>query len=256
MLRSMRSAFLMYSKIPVPKVEWKEENRRFSLCFFPLVGAVTALLFVLWNLFCHEINASPILSGAGSMLIPVMITGGIHLDGFCDVCDARASWGDRSKKLKIMSDAHIGAFAAINVSVYLIVQTAVFSQITEIGQVIAASFGFVMSRCLSGITAVTFRCAKKDGSLQDFIRPAHKGITLITLAAIFILSSAGMIISAPGPGAFAVAACAIFLLYYRHFSYKNFGGVTGDLSGWFLQMCEIIIPAVLVISELIQETYL
>ncbi|MBQ1398379.1 MAG: adenosylcobinamide-GDP ribazoletransferase, partial [Clostridia bacterium] len=40
MIHSFFSAFLMYTRIPMPQVEWREENRRYSLCFFPLCGAV------------------------------------------------------------------------------------------------------------------------------------------------------------------------------------------------------------------------
>ena len=46
-LRSFASAFLMYSRIPMPQVEWKEENRRYALCFFPLIGAVIGAVFIL-----------------------------------------------------------------------------------------------------------------------------------------------------------------------------------------------------------------
>ena len=52
MLRSLCSAFLMYSRIPVPQVEWNEENRRYALGWFPAVGAVLGLLLVLWQAVC------------------------------------------------------------------------------------------------------------------------------------------------------------------------------------------------------------
>ena len=51
MLNSLFSAFLMYSRIPVPQVEWKEENRRYSLCFFPVIGVVLGIIqILLWIL--------------------------------------------------------------------------------------------------------------------------------------------------------------------------------------------------------------
>ena len=30
------------------------------------------------------------------------------------------------------------------------------------------------------------------------------------------------------------------LLYYRVVSRREFGGITGDLAGWFLQLCELL----------------
>ena len=82
MLRSLFSAFLMYSRIPAPHVEWREENRRYALGFFPLVGAVIGLLTFGWYLLSQLIGLSGLLFGAVSVLIPIAVTGGIHLDGY------------------------------------------------------------------------------------------------------------------------------------------------------------------------------
>jgi adenosylcobinamide-GDP ribazoletransferase len=37
------------------------------------------------------------------------------------------------------------------------------------------------------------------------------------------------------------AAVLLTVMYYHHIAYKEFGGITGDLAGWFLQMCELVI---------------
>ena len=59
----------MYSRIPAPKVEWKEENRRYALGFFPLVGAVIgafillmvnplhALIFLIFTIILQALDA-------------------------------------------------------------------------------------------------------------------------------------------------------------------------------------------------------
>ena len=57
---------------------------------------------------------------AGFALIPVWITGGIHLDGYADTCDALSSYGDREKKLEILKDPHCGAFAVIRLCSYFL----------------------------------------------------------------------------------------------------------------------------------------
>ena len=97
MLKSMLSAFLMYSRIPVPQVEWKEENRRYSLCFFPLIGVVQGIIFTLWRILCTKLNFGEILFSCVAVFIPVLVNGGIHLDGFCDTSDMLASYGDKEK---------------------------------------------------------------------------------------------------------------------------------------------------------------
>ena len=49
--KSIAIAFSMYSKIPMVQFEWKEEDMRYSMCFFPLVGIVIGLLSWCWWLF-------------------------------------------------------------------------------------------------------------------------------------------------------------------------------------------------------------
>lgn len=238
-LNSMFSAFLMYSRIPVPKVEWNEENRRYALCFFPLVGAVTGILLLLWEKLCICLEIGSALFAAAASLLPLLVTGGIHADGFCDVLDARASWADREKKLEIMSDPHIGSFALIGESAYLLLQFGLFTELRHSGGMLAVALGYPMSRALSGLAAVTFRCAKKKGSLQDFSEAAHKRITIGVLTAAAAVCAVLMIAGSPVCGTAAVVAAMLSFWYYRHFSYCVFGGITGDLAGYFVQICEL-----------------
>lgn len=253
-LRSLVSAFLMYSKIPMPRVEWRDENRRYALCFFPLIGAVIGGVLLLWRWFCRWTGfAIPgtLLNAAVCTAIPIIITGGIHLDGFCDVSDAVSSHAERSKKLEILSDPRIGAFAAIKLVVYLLIQTALFSELSLFRAEIVAAIGFVLSRALSGLAAVCFKNAKREGSLWAFTEPAHKTVTLTVLGIITAVCIAAMIFVSPLCGGAAVIASAISFIGYRLFAYRQFGGITGDTAGWFLQICELLILAAAVIGELV-----
>ena len=53
-------------------------------------------------------------------IIPILITGGFHIDGFMDTQDAINSYKPREKKLEILKDPHIGAFAVISLLAYSI----------------------------------------------------------------------------------------------------------------------------------------
>lgn len=256
MLKSLLSAFLMYSRIPVVQVEWKEENRRYALGWFPLIGAVigAALLGLRW--VCTRFSVSQFLFAAVAVIIPVLVTGGIHIDGFCDVTDARASYAEREKRLEIMADPHIGSFAVIRVCLYLILQTALFSQIDDIRSTAVVSFGYILSRALSGLSAVTFRCARKDGTLQSFVKPSHRSVTIAMLtlfgASAFVL----MLLINTVKGLAVLAAALVCFWYYRRTAYKEFGGTTGDLCGWFLQNCELSVLAVTVAAGIMMEVLL
>ncbi len=253
MIKSLVSAFLMYSRIPVPHVEWKEENRRYALGWFPLIGACIGGLLLLWRYLCIFCNCDQMFFAGVAVLIPVLITGGIHLDGYCDVTDARASFSDKKKRLEIMSDPHIGSFAVIHVCLYLIIQTVLFTQIIDVRSTAVAACGYVLSRSFSGLSAVTFRCAKKSGFLQDFVRPAHRLSVVLMVSGFGAIAFILMICANYVHGCISFGVTVLCCIYYRYIAYHDFGGTTGDLCGWFLQLSEIGILAAVVLTNMITE---
>ena len=117
LLKSIAVAFSMYSRIPMPRFVWGSEDMKYHLIFFPWVGAVIGALEYGWYDLAFQMNINLIAYAIIAIIIPIIITGGFHLDGFMDTSDALASWGDKEKRLEILKDSHVGAFAVI----YLIV---------------------------------------------------------------------------------------------------------------------------------------
>ena len=115
-------AFSMYSKIPMPQSQWSRENMRYALGFFPMVGLVIGLLvWAVAELFESLGTAQGQLFRVSVLtVLPVLISGGIHLDGFLDVSDAMSSWQERDRRLEILKDSHAGAFAIICCAVYFV----------------------------------------------------------------------------------------------------------------------------------------
>mgnify|MGYP000333742157 CR=1 FL=1 len=113
-LQTIAVAFAMFSAVPVPQFAWNEKNMRYALCAFPLVGLLCGALWCV----CGVLPLPAPARAAGFCLVPVWVTGGIHLDGYADTCDALASYGDREKKLEILKDPHCGAFAVIRLCSY------------------------------------------------------------------------------------------------------------------------------------------
>lgn len=242
---SLIIAIAMYSKIPMPQAEWNEKNMRYAMCFFPLVGVIIGVLeIVAGNLITVWKGEGTFLCAVVLTLIPVFVTGGIHLDGFADTMDAKSSYGDREKKLEILKDPHTGAFAIISLCCYFLLCVGIFSEMrTE--HLFAAALVFVFSRSLSGISVVTFQAAKNSGLLRTFQDGAQKRNVRIVLIIWLLAAGVGFYLTAGLCGVVAaVVGLAVFFYYYQ-FSRKQFGGITGDLAGYFLQLCELFMLAVL-----------
>ena len=112
------TAFSMYSALPMPQVEWTADSMKYALCFFPVVGAVIGALCGLWGWLCMTFGLSAFLFAGGMALIPLLITGGIHLDGFVDTSDGLHSHLEPAKKLEIRKAPHIGAVCVIRSGMY------------------------------------------------------------------------------------------------------------------------------------------
>ena len=250
-------AVSMYSKIPMPTVEWTQERMRYVMCFFPAVGLAEGLLMGLWFYAGMDVfGLAPWTVALVGTAIPILVTGGIHMDGFMDTMDGLHSYGSREKKLEILKDPHLGAFAVISLAVYLLLYLAAAG---EYALCLAAAPGetrkvlymvptlfFVTERALSGLSVVCFPPAKKDGLAAGFAQAAKKRtdtlVLILWLAACAVAVCAAGICGFPGAGYLAVTVggvqLLVFLWYYR-MSLSQFGGMTGDLAGCFLQICEL-----------------
>lgn len=247
-MQSLIIAFAMYSKLPMPRVDWNEENMRYAFCWFPFIGLVIGGLELLAYYVLDYLQAGAMFKGCLLTAIPLLITGGIHLDGFMDTTDARSSYGDREKKLEILKDSHVGAFAVIGCGIYLLLSAGAWSEIGTRGLAIMC-LAFVLERALSGLAAVNFRGARSGGMLAAFREPAKKRPVTIALILIAAASAAGMAaVWVLGAVVCACAAVLVFIWYY-HVAMKEFGGTTGDLAGWFLQNCELAMLLVMAAAE-------
>lgn len=238
-INSFIIAIAMYSRIPMPKITWSQKNMKYSLCFFPVVGAVIGALICLWGRVCMACGFGQVCFALVGTVIPMIITGGIHLDGLMDTADALHSYEGKEKKLEILKDPHVGAFSVMALVGYCILYAAGLTQIWKTDHLLLLAFGFVISRCLSGLSLVWFRSARKDGLLYTFSSTAHKQTVRVVLVLILGGCFISLILISPVIGAVMALAAMWVWTYYYYMSRKQFGGITGDLAGYFLSLCEL-----------------
>lgn len=240
LIRSFFIAFSMYSKIPMPRTEWTKDAMKYSMCFFPLIGIVIGGLMLLWDFLASGIlGRGSILYTAVLTAIPVAVTGGIHLDGLLDTADALSSYKTMEEKLEILKDSHAGAFAIIVGIVYFLLSFGILSEANAKRLGILA-VGFVLSRALSGLALVCFPLAKNTGLVAMFAEMAMKKRVRNVMACYILICVALMLWLDPVLGGAGLAGAGLTFLHYYRMSKKKFGGITGDLAGFFLQVCELV----------------
>lgn len=237
-IKSFFIAVSIYSKLPVPQFAWNEEDMKYTFCFFPWIGAIIGCCIYFWNHLCDRYRIGAICRIAIACAIPLLITGGFHVDGFMDTMDAVHSYGPKEKKLEILKDSHIGAFAVILLAAYGLIFFAAFSEIKNDSLLKITCSGFFLSRCFCGISAVSFPLAKKNGMLYLFADTSQKRIVK---ASLYVQSIAciGYMLRCSVLAGMAVTVTAVFsAVYYYYRSRKEFGGITGDTAGCFILLCE------------------
>ncbi len=240
-LKSFFIAVSIYSKIPVPQFEWKEKDMNYMFCFFPWIGALIGGSIYFWNYLCTLYHIGVLCRTVVGMAIPLFVTGGIHVDGFMDTMDALHSYRPKEKKLEILKDSHIGAFAVIMLVTYGLIYLGAFSEIKNQELLKIVCGGFFLSRCFCGISVVTFPLAKKDGMLYLFACHSHKKIVRIILY-IQSIACIGLMLFWSFHAAFLVTIAAILgFIHYYYQSKKEFGGITGDTSGYFILLSQAYI---------------
>ncbi|WP_158589492.1 adenosylcobinamide-GDP ribazoletransferase [Butyrivibrio sp. CB08] len=249
-IKSIAIAFSMYSRIPMPTFQWEDREYRHAISFLPLIGAVVALIVAAAGL----LEGLPVFVMTAILaLIPLVITGGFHLDGFMDVMDAKSSFSDKEKSLEIMKDPHIGAFAVIGLlklslvwlgALYLVVHN--WNAGRQDYGIYCYAAAFIAVRALCGLWSILLPKAKPDGMLARETGQADTADIMILLTQYTFAEALWAfidVISCIGCG----VALFAFSTYYWFMCKKRFGGVTGDTAGYFVVVAEVVALVVLAV---------
>ena len=158
--------------------------------------------------------------------------------GFADTVDAMSSYAERERRLEILKDPHTGAFAIIGLCCYFLANVGIWSEIGEKKLLVACCI-FAFSRAMSGLAVVSFKAAKNSGLLRTFQDGAAKRRVRVVMMLWAVLTAFILLKISPAAGTAALAMGIAIYVYYYLFSRKYFGGTTGDLAGYFLQLCEL-----------------
>ena len=231
MLKSLAVAVTFLTILPAKNVNWNKANLRYFILNVPLIGLMVGLIWLAMSFIFGQIffKCSDFLKGALMTLTNLILTGGLHIDGFIDTCDALFSHKDFEARLKILSDTHTGAFGVAGCVMNLILKCALFAEIKFNYTLILIP---VLSRSGMALLLNNLKFAKNDGlaKILGSSRVQHDNIWLIII----------MLVSALIDFKLSVLNLLAYI-FWRRCCMKNFNGITGDLLGAFVELDEIIL---------------
>lgn len=216
----------------------------------PFVGATIGLLmYAVFVLTVDYLNMGSLLVAVFITLTGIVLTGGLHLDGWADTADAFFSYKDRAKRLEILADSRLGAFGTMALVLLLIVKIALFNELLIRGDGVLLFFMIVpfLARVGLSLYFTTMRPAKETGIAYFFKKKlAERTVFSLSLLWGFVgLVITGFLTQNYVFPIVLFAMIAVFLLLFRRWSLKHFGGMTGDLSGALIEGMEVILWLVL-----------
>lgn len=241
-----------FTSIPIPiTLPMDRKHLEKAIKTFPLVGLIQGSLYALILYAFLEWTPFSVLAAAFAIwLSGIVLTGGIHLDGWMDTSDAFFSYRDQEKRLEIMSDPRTGAFGVLSIIVLLSVRFLFIYEIVLLSQpvtyLLIVLIPFV-SKMAMGVLLVRVRAAKKGGLGSLFQLAASNSTLFIYPVYLLLIAAAARLFGEIA--LFGFLAMVLFSMVFLLFLSKKitawFGGITGDVVGASVEGTEVLLWMIL-----------
>ena len=204
--------------------------------YFPLVGLVLGCCLAGLDFLARQALPGPVV-GALLVVALLILTRAIHTEGFLDSCDGLFGGFTPERRMEILRDTHVGAFAVIGGVALLLLK---WSLLASVPSEIRVGL-LVVFPCLSRFgmlsTMAAFKYVRAQGMGSSFQMGTSRwqvvfGLATAALAAGLLLGAAGAILLG--------AAAAVSLLLGRWIA-GMLGGMTGDTYGAVNEVAEVTV---------------
>ena len=223
----------------VRQTVWTAEDFGRSTRFFPLVGLVLGICYALAAWILVSVLGMRALTAALLLILPLLLTGGLHADGFMDTADGVFSGRERERKLEIMKDSRVGSFGVVAFVLLMFLQ---FALLLDMSPPLLVPVFFVMpiiGRMAMVLAVSCFPYARADGMGKTFADMADRGTV-----AIAAVTTSVLVIPIGLLATLALVLGIVFALLFCRWMTAILGGVTGDVYGAATVLTETIVLAV------------
>lgn len=236
-MRNLRIAFELLTTLPFGMPEdWQPGDSGRAGVWYPLVGLVIGgLTWLAWRGL--GLYFPPLVVGVVTLLVWVLLSGGLHLDGLADCCDGLLAPVSPERRMEIMKDPRLGTFGGIGLLLVLLLKIAALSTLSP-----SAGLGIILAATLSRwciLPVGLMPLARPGGMGADFASGLRRGViftsAILPFGLVFLLGMQGLFAAL---AAFLAAASVLGLAKAR------INGVTGDVFGALVEVTEIAILVV------------
>lgn len=230
-------ALQFLTRVPVTirqPVEEKDLGR--AMAYFPLVGLLLGIfLAAVHGLF--SLIFSPPGADLAIIILMVIVTGNMHVDGFMDTADSLFSGKPREVALEIMKDSRLGAHGVTAGCLLLLTKLMLLGEIPQEFKYFALTLFPLLGRWAQVYAAAFYPYVRKGQGKGKSNFTSYVGTrevvwaSVVTLVPIFLLLKA--------KGFILIGAILIAALIFGGYVYKRIGGITGDTLGAMNEWIEV-----------------
>ena len=208
-----------------------------SVIFLPLIGLLIGVLLVITSKISLSILPASV-SDAIVLAVLIIVTGGLHVDGFADTIDGFAGGKNKDDILRIMKDSRIGTFGVVGIVMLLLTKYLSIQNLQSDTKYFVLIIMPVIGRWSVLPMGMFFKYARIEGGtgkifaesvrLKEFIIG-----TIIVLSIIIPLFRLN--------GFLMLAVIFIVTLVIGRYSKRKINGITGDVFGAAIEINELIV---------------
>lgn len=250
-MRSFLAALAFLTIVPVPvRRPFSQAEVARSRYWYPVVGLLFGGLLGGWVALAAQ-GGRPLLAAFLVLAAWVVLTGALHVDGLCDLCDGLLGGRTAEERLRIMKDPHVGTFGLVGAILLLLGKWVL------LGETLARSVAdgpwivgtaVAVARCLVLVMAGVGPYPRSEGTGKLGIeattgRQAGMFALVGGMVSVAVLFRVGVQMALT-----AYLASLLVVLALARFCLRRLGGITGDCLGAAIEAAELVflLAAVLV----------
>lgn len=229
-------AISMLTTVPMFKIhDFNKGINGYAVMFYPLVGFILGA--VLWGV--HSLLALHVASthlGIIIFALLVLLTGALHLDGFSDTVDGL--YVCKEKALEVMKDAHVGGMGMIISGTFLILKA---SSLAYFELFYLLPLILLLSRLNAVLAIYYYPYISPNGmgalAKEEFTKPQMLIAFFYSFLVVLAYNKLLLLVSA-----------LLVLFVIKSFFIKRYGGFSGDIYGFSIEVTELILLNALILG--------
>ncbi len=216
-----------------------------AFAWYPAVGTVLGVLLVCAGWLLQHSPLSPSVQAGLLLTLWVLLSGGLHLDGLLDTCDALFAPVSFERRLQILKDVHTGAFGVIGLVLLVGLKWSLLTQlVAQQGATLWLGLGLapVWGRWLLVWAAQRYPYARPSNSpsLGGTMRQGL-GVPQLRMATLSVLFLLLLCLFVNRTALWSLTGPLVGLLGARWAANKLNGGLTGDVYGALCEVTELFV---------------